>query len=114
MGNCPQSLPLIFLPIKLYKFASCGWALEASVFAIYNCNRLIGGIIPTTLLVPLVILIALHFAANSIQEYLHDRSKLSQQLCEFSAESAACFDEDDRELVNASVENWFGSLEAFN
>lgn len=54
--------------------------------------------------------LAFHYARN----YARARENLASQLENFSMQSVHCAREEDRAIVNTTVELWFGSLEKFD
>ena len=114
-GNVGRKrLPLVFLPLKLYKMMYFAFVLFTCVYLMFAVNRLMDDVLPTTAMFFLTIAFGVGGMVHVVRDYLSAREELGTQLSTFAVENASCYSEDDRRVVERSLRLWFGDLDAFN
>jgi len=109
-----EDLPLVFLPLSLATTSFVAWLILILVHAISAINYSAGSPLPTTP-VAFVLVVASYVALSNVTlRYMQQRIELSTQLTQFKVTQAVCFLERDREIVNRTLTEWFGSLDNFD
>uniref|UniRef100_A0A7S0B5W0 Uncharacterized protein n=1 Tax=Pyrodinium bahamense TaxID=73915 RepID=A0A7S0B5W0_9DINO len=113
-SNKNSALRLVFLPLKLYKFAYSMVVVLLLVRVIYAINNVTGRRIPASALIGTFALVGPQVLTFATRQYFSDRMDLERQLRTFSVEGAACVSEADRAVVHQALRSWFGDLSTFN
>mmetsp|Transcript_118076 Transcript_118076/g.329143 ORF Transcript_118076/g.329143 Transcript_118076/m.329143 type:complete len:574 (+) Transcript_118076:81-1802(+) len=109
------ALPMVFLPVKLYKMAYCLFLFVALGRMLYAINNVTGRVLPAASFMGLMcIILAPLLLTNSVRQYYRDRMELEKQLQVFSVDDAACCFEDDRAVIYEALREWFGDTHTFD
>jgi hypothetical protein len=109
-----RQLPLVFMPVRLAHVSAIGLLCTLFIQVTYELNKCAGYVLPVEAVVGLTLLIALTKLSFLMREYLQSRSTLALALSVFKVREAECAQENDRELVNATIVEWFGTLDKFD
>jgi len=109
-----SEMPLVFLPLKLYKLAY-GLSLFVAVACIASSiSNAVGQAVPGASDVGLLCIAAPLVLTHTVRQYFKDRVELERQLQNFAVMEAACASEDDRLVVFRALRRWFGDLRTFD
>lgn len=108
------ALPLVVLPLKLYKLEYGLLLFLALACAAASAKNLLGQVIPAAGAAGLLCVLAFMSLAHAARRYVRDRVELDARLRAFSVDNVACASEEDRAMVTGALQSWFGEPDAFN